>query len=230
MPDGLNRTAYHSDNSTGWLVAIIVALALLAIGHLAFSANAQPTVTISERAPLSPHAKLVNNLGHGSSVHIGNGYYLTAAHVVVDPYSPGKLLETTVRLEDGRVQPSEILWVNSKYDVALLRADKYRVTAAPLDCSPVSVGDRVSAYGNPMMLEFVYTVGEIIGNERKVDHWPSAIPMSLSVAPGQSGGGILNDAGDVVGITVGTVVSQYGVVGVGMMVPSTTICMLMGRS
>jgi len=48
--DGTNRTVYSKEsNATGWFVGIIVALALLAIGYLVFSANngpATPTTTV----------------------------------------------------------------------------------------------------------------------------------------------------------------------------------------
>ena len=44
--DGTNRTVYtRENNSTGWFVGIIVALALLAIAYLVFSANSQPSTT-----------------------------------------------------------------------------------------------------------------------------------------------------------------------------------------
>lgn len=42
-----NRTVYtRESNGTGWFVGIIVALALLAIGYLVFSANSGPSTTI----------------------------------------------------------------------------------------------------------------------------------------------------------------------------------------
>lgn len=42
-----NRTVYTRESSgTGWFVGIIVALALLAIGYLVFSANSGPTTTV----------------------------------------------------------------------------------------------------------------------------------------------------------------------------------------
>lgn len=42
--DGVNRSVYtRESNSTGWFVGIIVALALLAIAYLVFSANSQPS-------------------------------------------------------------------------------------------------------------------------------------------------------------------------------------------
>ena len=42
--DGTNRSVYtRESSSTGWFVGIIVALALLAIGYLVFSANSGPS-------------------------------------------------------------------------------------------------------------------------------------------------------------------------------------------
>lgn len=58
--DGTNRTVYSRESSsTGWFVGIIVALALLAIGYLVFSANSGPdttstTVTTTETPMVAP--------------------------------------------------------------------------------------------------------------------------------------------------------------------------------
>lgn len=46
--DGTNKTVYSRESSsTGWFVGIIVALALLAIGYLVFSANSGPSTPAS---------------------------------------------------------------------------------------------------------------------------------------------------------------------------------------
>jgi len=44
-----SRTTYtRESNGTGWFVGIIVALALLAIGYLVFSANSGPSTTVDQ--------------------------------------------------------------------------------------------------------------------------------------------------------------------------------------
>lgn len=51
--DGVNRTVYSREsNSTGWFVGIIVALALLAIAYLVFSANSQPSTIDVNNSPV----------------------------------------------------------------------------------------------------------------------------------------------------------------------------------
>ena len=58
--DGTNRSVYtRESSSTGWFVGIIVALALLAIGYLVFSANSGPSTTVDNNtttleAPAAP--------------------------------------------------------------------------------------------------------------------------------------------------------------------------------
>ncbi len=50
--DGVNRTVYtRENNSTAWFVGIIVALALLAIAYLVFSANSQPSTVDINNSP-----------------------------------------------------------------------------------------------------------------------------------------------------------------------------------
>lgn len=50
--DGVNRTVYtRESNSTAWFVGIIVALALLAIAYLVFSANSQPSTVNVDNSP-----------------------------------------------------------------------------------------------------------------------------------------------------------------------------------
>jgi hypothetical protein len=50
--DGVNRTVYtRENNSTAWFVGIIVALALLAIAYLVFSANTQPSTVDINNSP-----------------------------------------------------------------------------------------------------------------------------------------------------------------------------------
>ena len=53
-----NRTVYTRESSgTGWFVGIIVALALLAIGYLVFSANSGPSTTVDvNSAPVTTEA------------------------------------------------------------------------------------------------------------------------------------------------------------------------------
>ena len=100
---------------------------------------------------------------------------------------------------------------------------------ANLSCAPNYVRQRVSVYGNPLNLEFVFTSGQVNGPARKWEIWRELVPVDMTIIPGQSGGAAIDDLGNVVGIAVGVMIWQYGVTGQGFIVPASAICQLMGR-
>lgn len=204
----------------------IAAVLLCALIAAPFAANIG---IISAAAPpplmASAFLKVKDPLGHGSGVHIGNGYVLTAAHVV----QTNKTM--TVIDSEHREMAGEVLWSNTEYDVALIRLPGARyVASAPLSCAANFVHQRVTVYGNPIDLEFVFTDGQVSGTARKWAIWREVVPVDLTIIPGQSGGAAIDETGYVVGIAVGVMIWQYGLTGQGFIVPSSVICQLMGRA
>jgi serine protease Do len=214
----------QKDYRTGraWAFGLLAALAISTVGIAAFAIK--PATGSAPIATATAVVKLMDKDGHGSGVHIGDGYILTAAHVV------GFAKTMTLKASDGRGQTATTLWANKDYDVALMRASKPEyLGAADLDCSPNYDGQPITAYGHPMDLEFVSSAGRVVGSARSLDVWASAVPVDMTIVPGQSGGGVINDSGSVVGIAVGVQVYNMGVTGFGMIVPAATICMLLAR-
>jgi serine protease Do len=177
--------------------------------------------------------------GHGSGVYIGNGIVLTAGHV-------GNGQQTvTLKLDDDTVQFADVLWVNTKYDVAALRPVRPQdMTAAHLSCRAPAVGEAITAAGSPGQEDNLHIPGAVVGAERKSNPWESVVIASLNMTGGISGGGVFDKYGDVVGIVVG---GQLGVVGsadnpakrmdydlsqtgLAYVVPGDAICALMGRA
>jgi serine protease Do len=173
--------------------------------------------------------KILVNGGHGSGVHISNGYILTAAHVVEG--KTGLKLKTSF----GDIQDVELLWANKARDVALLRAKRPdRLQSSPLVCAPLVVGQRVTAEGSPGAAEFVRFRGDVAGVERTAGPWMAVVPIDISGGPGISGGPIFDETGNVAGIYVGVYLVPMGMsalsTGIGIAVPSSVICELMARA
>lgn len=166
--------------------------------------------------------------GHGSGVYIGDGLILTAAHVAAEGAA------VTVKLDDGTTRAAEVVWSSAKSDIALLRTSPQGISASPLSCAPIVVGAAVQAKGNPLAVEFITTYGHIIGGGRQAGDWAVVAPVDMTVLPGMSGGGIFNDAGEVVGISVAVMTAPLGLgasfTGIGFYVPSYEICGLLGRT
>lgn len=160
----------------------------------------------------------------GSAIHIGNGYAITAEHVVAG----GSAVQyQTSRGAEKR--PVDVLWASAEFDVALIRLrDAPRIAAAPVTCRAAIRGEPIKAYGNPLGLPFFETSGMIsIAIPATIDRWKSSIVFSAPIAGGMSGGPLLDAQGHLLGIIVGSVgqVAPFGVA-----VPVATICTLLGRA
>ena len=223
-----SETRYEVDyegSGTGWFVGIIVALALLAIGYLVVIANQGQTF-----GAFLPGSTVKVELvqGHGSGVHIGDGLVLSAAHVA----SEGDVVK--IKLDDGTTRDAQVVWASKASDIALLQTSPAGLAASPLSCAPAIVGQSVTARGNPLVLEFVTTYGHIVGAPRQMQEWASVVPVDMVILPGMSGGPLFNSAGEVVGINVAVLTVPLGlsasITGLGMVVPSSHICSLLGRN
>jgi len=174
----------------------------------------------------SPYVKLSLTDGHGSGVYIGNGNILTAGHVA-SAVPQGGVLEVIDDKGDKTV--ATVLWASPQYDVALVHVAGLPADAAKIDCAANVTGQHVTIYGNPLELDFTRTSGFIAGKARSMGPWVSAVPIDATILPGQSGGAVVNDAGDVVGIAVGMPELQGAPTALGVIVPASTICSLLGH-
>ena len=210
-----------------WLLALVAAGALCVACFLSYPLF-RSYALLELRGPvpvMEAGVKVFAGSGSGSGIHIGGGNIITAAHVISDAK------DAKVEYFGGGTVKAEILWINRKYDIAMIRVERKRWgQAAPLDCSPTYVGQRVTHVGNPMDVTFVYTRGEVVGNERAFGPWAAVVPVDSTIIYGQSGGGVVNDLGRVVGITVGLVPTPYGISAFGWVVPAHVVCGLMGRA
>ncbi|MBS7737956.1 MULTISPECIES: serine protease [unclassified Chelatococcus] len=164
--------------------------------------------------------------GHGSGVHIGDGYILTAAHVVRSEKT------MPVVMDDGVTVEGAILWASPEYDVALIRAP-VNAKAAPLACREAKVGEEIRASGNPYDQKFVTARGHVSGAAREYEPWKRVLVLDTTMVHGMSGGPTFDMQGNVIGINVGVMVVSQGVASYvasfGYIVPGSTVCMLMGR-
>ena len=81
-----------------------------------------------------------------------------------------------------------------------------------------------------MDVDFVYTSGTVVGAARPMGPWASVLPVDGTVIYGQSGGGVVDANGNVVGIAVGLLPTQYGIAAFGFVVPASAVCNLLARA
>ena len=160
--------------------------------------------------------------GLGSGVIVNaDGAVLTALHVVDGA--------TQVRVEfaDGTQAAAQVAVRQPEHDVAVLAVDRLPEVVVPaVLAGPPPVGDTVFAVGNPLGLRASLTAGVVSATGRTIN--PPAGPalegliqFDAAVNPGNSGGPLLNRAGQVVGVVTALAnpANQDFFVGVGFAVP-----------
>ena len=205
------------------IIGAAVAVGLLLVGML-YQASIAPAFTATQAGPV---VKVVMAKSHGSGVHIGGGYIVTAAHVVGDE------IEVKLKGDDGRTAKAEVLWRNEARDVALLMTDGRQFDSDRLSCTMEPEGTLIYARGNPLSMEFVTMWGRIAGVAREVGPWKVAYVGDITILPGMSGGPAYNMQGEVIGINIGLASARNGPVmsftGMTFLVPSRTVCQMLGR-
>jgi S1-C subfamily serine protease len=173
--------------------------------------------------------KVLAGEGHGSGVHTGNRYIITAAHVV------GSLKTVRVKAKHGGESEADVLWVNKAHDIALLRARELQgVAVSQIECGVPAIGQHIEAVGAPGPLEFIHAFGRVASDVQSNPHWASYFVAAMVVGPGMSGGPVFDARGKVVGIVVGVALTQLGwtasALALAYVVPSQTVCNLTMRS
>lgn len=155
------------------------------------SGRFQDTVTATRARVVTVRAG-----GHGSGYFIANNYLLTNEHVV------GGAQVVTVRLVTGRELVGEVVATNAVRDVALVRTEPSGLGGLPLRTTQPQVGDRVFAVGSPMDEDLESTVSAgVVSAFRSIDGL-RYIQSDTNVLPGNSGGPMLDEQGNVIAMTV----------------------------
>ena len=135
-----------------------------------------------------------------------DGYILTNAHVVADS------LRMSVLLSDGRVMEARLVGADAGEDLAVLKVEASGLTPAEFgDSDRLRCGEMVVAIGDPLGYRTSITQGIVSALNRTVPVDGVELQVIQTSAPinfGNSGGALINDRGQVVGITTLKVVAQ----------------------
>jgi Do/DeqQ family serine protease len=166
--------------------------------------------------------------GSGSGVIIGqNGFIVTNNHVIEGAD------EIIVSMNNNRTYPAEIIGTDPSTDIAVLEIQ----ADAPLpfiefgDSEKVNVGEWVLAVGNPFDLTSTVTAGIVSAKARNIRLLPaqpergvfpieSFIQTDAAVNPGNSGGALVNTAGELIGINTAIASRTGSYAGYAFAVPS----------
>lgn len=145
------------------------------------------------------------------------GYVLTNAHVIKD------MDELTITLGDKSEYEAELIGSDQKTDIALLKitSDTPFPVVSIGDSDELQVGESVIAIGSPYGLDQSVTQGIVsaLGRRLPSEDFVPFIQTDAAVNPGNSGGPLLNDRGEVVGINSQIISPVRSFVGVSFAIP-----------
>ena len=149
-----------------------------------------------------------------------DGYIVTNNHVI-----DGASI-ITVKTIAGQSLTAKIVGADEKTDIAVLKVDcdKELPYAEIGNSAALRVGDLAIAIGNPLQEELVstLTVGYISAIDRTMvidQRQMTMIQTDAAINPGNSGGALINEYGQVIGITTAKQ-TGYDVEGLGFAIPS----------
>lgn len=140
----------------------------------------------------------------GSNTYQGSGFFINKDGLAVSNYHVFK--GTSIGLEqiklvdsDEVYNISEVLAKSEEEDFILFRVDCENTNYIPIAADKPKIGEKVYAIGSPRGLENTFSSGE-------VSQWRADNLMQISalIDHGSSGGALINEYGEVVGITSGS--------------------------
>ena len=158
--------------------------------------------------------------GLGSGVIIdANGYILTNHHVIDGAE------QIKVDLYDNRSLDAKLVGADPPSDLAVLKVDTSNLPVLTLgDSDRMRVGDVVLAIGNPLGVGQTVTMGIISAKGRQTGlsngSFEDFLQTDAPINRGNSGGALVNTAGELIGINSQILSPSGGSIGLGFAVPS----------
>lgn len=222
------------------LTALIAVLALLPgtgskIVYVRDRDEANATLTVQETADLcNPFTVAIQTRTALAAGSIGTGVIMTEDGYIITNYHVVKdAITVTVYTFDGNTYGGRTVGYDEARDIAVVKINpndgEKLPTAKTADYDSVLTGDRVVAIGTPSSLECAWTltVGNVSYAKRtlKMSNGTKhqVIQFDAAVNPGNSGGPLINDKGEVIGI-VQLKIDQND--GIGFAIPVSTITAL----
>jgi 2-alkenal reductase len=171
----------------------------------------------------------------------GSGFiWDTLGHIVTNNHVVDGASQITVNFADGSVAEAELVGGDANSDLAVIKVDVSANQLKPVDLADsdqVKVGEMAIAIGNPFGLSGTMTVGVISALDRSLPvgldnlgmssgptySIPDIIQTDASINPGNSGGVLVNEQGQLIGVTAAIASTVGANSGIGFVIPSRIV-------
>ncbi len=179
-----------------------------------------------------------NNNNPQYSQGLGSGFvWDTQGHIVTNNHVVDGATNIQVTFYDGTTVPATVVGRDPDSDLAVIQVKETSVPLVPVqvaDSTQVKVGQVAIAIGNPFGEQNSMSVGIVSGLGRSLPTdltgqgglsytIPDIIQTDAPINPGNSGGVLLNDLGQVIGVTSAIESPVQASVGIGLVIPSSIV-------
>ena len=132
---------------------------------------------------------------------VSDSWIVTCYHIVKGM----KTGNVTLILDDEKYPIQAVIAVDGPHDLAIVEAKAFTAPPLPLgDSDTVQIGETVFVVSNPKKIKGTFSVG--IASNRSIAHALSTdelLQITAPVSSGSSGGPVLNNDGEVIGVVAG---------------------------
>jgi serine protease Do len=156
----------------------------------------------------------------------GSGFFISSdGYIVTNDHVVDHATEVTITTADGKSMPAKVIGIDSKTDLALLKAQGNDFPYVNFATQAPRVGDWVIAVGNPFGLGGTVTAGIVSARGRDIGSGPydDFLQIDAPVNHGNSGGPTFNAEGEVVGVNTAIFSPSGGSVGIGFAIASDVV-------
>jgi len=172
---------------------------------------------------------------------LGSGFvWDTQGHIVTNNHVIDGATKISVTFADGTMVSAKLVGADPNSDLAVIQVQVPASELKPvelMDSAQVSVGQVAIAIGNPFGLSGTMTTGIVSGLNRSLPvgldnqnsqsgptySIPDIIQTDASINPGNSGGVLVDDHGEVMGVTAAIESSTNSNSGIGFVIPSIIV-------
>jgi serine protease Do len=163
---------------------------------------------------------------HHFSQAQGSGFFISSdGYIVTNDHVVDHATDVTITTSDGKSMPAKVIGVDTKTDLALLRAQGNDFPYVTFASHAPRVGDWVIAVGNPFGLGGTVTAGIVSARGRDIGSGPydDFLQIDAPVNHGNSGGPTFNAEGQVVGVNTAIFSPSGGSVGIGFAIAGDVV-------
>jgi serine protease Do len=159
---------------------------------------------------------------------LGSGVVYRPDIVVTNQHVVGNAHAVQLHFADGTTADGEVLAADAVTDLAVIRSARGNLPPLALRTDLPRPGETALALGSPLGLENTVTAGIVSAVGRELPGRAAGAPAGLiqtdaPISPGNSGGALVDAAGNLIGINEIYISPEAGAVALGFAIPSATV-------